>query len=275
MIVSRRLLSKTKIYDDAQIRLNELRTVQTKIMEYISKAPPGKIRVAKNGNTYQFYLRNNGKDSCGKYISKSKRKLISTYLQKKYNEKILKLISIEINNLENFLNNSSKITTQIQTIFSSEPNEIKEYIIPVDVLDDDLIREWCELKYVPKEKPQEVDLYQTDNGELVRSKSELNIANMLYKMGIPYKYECPLKLKNGVVIYPDFTLLNLKERRVQYWEHRGMMDDKTYSIHSVERVKDYQKNDLILGRDLIITEETQNIHLTPTDIVRTIEKYIL
>ena len=47
--------------------------------------------------------------------------------------------------------------------------------------------------------------YITDAGERVRSKSELVIANLLYKNNIPYMYECPLKINNNTV-YPDFTV---------------------------------------------------------------------
>ena len=83
--------------------------------------------------------------------------------------------------------------------------------------------------------------YDTKRKERVRSKSELNIANMLDSYGVPYKYECPLKLKDGKVIYPDFTVINVKSRKVIYWEHRGMMDDKNYANMAVSRIKQMRK----------------------------------
>lgn len=47
----------------------------------------------------------------------------------------------------------------------------------------------------------------SEKGERMRSKSEVLIANALYKRGIPYKYECPVLLPSGIMKYPDFTVL--------------------------------------------------------------------
>ena len=68
--------------------------------------------------------------------------------------------------------------------------------------------------YYPEQK-----VYPTKKDEMVRSKSEVMLADMYCEMGIPYRYEAELVLKNGKKRYPDFTLL--KTGRVQ----------KTWSIH--------------------------------------------
>ena len=50
-------------------------------------------------------------------------------------------------------------------------------------------------------------IHTTDKGHLVRSKSELVIANELFHLGINYEYEQPfdLELKRGTItIHPDF-----------------------------------------------------------------------
>jgi hypothetical protein len=49
-------------------------------------------------------------------------------------------------------------------------------------------------------------IHRTERGELVRSKSELVIADKLYARGIDYAYEQPLVLPNGHIRYPDFTI---------------------------------------------------------------------
>ena len=84
------------------------------------------------------------------------------------------------------------------------------------------------------------------------------LANALAGHGIPYKYECPPVLKSGIRIHPDFTVLNVKERRQLYWEHRGMMDNEDYARHTVDRIKQYLKSGIVIGRDLIITEESSS-----------------
>lgn len=117
-------------------------------------------------------------------------------------------------------------------------------------------------------------VYLTDNGEYVRSKSELNIANLLYKMNVPYKYECPLTFSNGKIIYPDFTLLDIRNRREVYWEHRGMMDDRNYLKHTVQRGKDYRKEGIYIGDHLLITEETSVLPLGTDEILSVIQHFL-
>ncbi|QQA74527.1 AAA family ATPase [Pectobacterium parmentieri] len=70
-------------------------------------------------------------------------------------------------------------------------------------------------------------VYLTDNGELVRSKSEWIIAAKLKAAGIKYQYEQPLIL-DGVERYPDFTIRDEDAGIVWYWEHNGMLNDSEY-----------------------------------------------
>ena len=155
---------------------------------------------------------------------------------------------------------------KIRQIYSNYPEEAKNYIHPIDMSDEDYANYWRAMPYKGKEVSEYVTCYETNNKEKVRSKSELNIANALAAHGIPYKYECPLLFKNGVTIYPDFTILNIKKRKEMYWEHRGMMDEKDYARNSVSRIKTYLKNGYYLGNDLIITEETSATPLGTDEI---------
>ena len=169
----------------------------------------------------------------------------------------------------------SRFSQNMIEIYSEYPEEIRNFVVPLECSDEDFVNKWLEEKYVGKQIPETTATFTTNKGEQVRSKSELNIANALAAKGIPYKYECPLTLKGGNTIYPDFTVLNVKKRRVIYWEHRGMMDDRGYSRDAVERVKDMNRNGIILGKNLIITEETGNCPLNTTEIDAVINNYFL
>ena len=81
-------------------------------------------------------------------------------------------------------------------------------------------------------------------------------------------------LANGKVIYPDFTVLKVSERKVIYWEHRGMMDDREYARNAVNRIKSYNKNGVFLGENLILTEETSTDPLG-TDEIETVISRLL
>lgn len=96
----------------------------------------------------------------------------------------------------------------------------------------------------------------TEKGERVRSKSEKIIADKLFLLGIPYRYECPLHLSDRLVVYPDFTILRVAERKELYWEHFGMMDDADYVENVMLKISSYEKNGVFLGIDLFATFET-------------------
>lgn len=64
-------------------------------------------------------------------------------------------------------------------------------------------------------------------------------------------------------IYPDFTILNKHTGTITYWEHAGRMDDPYYANDFVKKINAYISNNLLPGRDVVITYESQN---TPLDI---------
>jgi hypothetical protein len=63
-------------------------------------------------------------------------------------------------------------------------------------------------------------IHKTEKAHLVRSKSELVIANLPYRMGHGLeKYEQPMELKEGVrPIHPNFSFTDAAGDRI-VWEH--------------------------------------------------------
>lgn len=174
----------------------------------------------------------------------------------------------------NISDSSNTYLTQIQQVYSNSHPDFKSLVIPIDMSDDDYVSKWLSEEYIGKEISDSVPFYETDLKERVRSKSELTIANSLFKYGIPYRYECPLTLQNGYIIHPDFTVLNVRKRQVFYWEHRGMMDDPDYATHTVFRMKSYMNEGIILGKNLIITEETSANPLGTNEIETIIKTFL-
>ena len=66
-------------------------------------------------------------------------------------------------------------------------------------------------------------IHKTARGELVRSKSEAIITNLLVDKEIPFKYEEPLYAPDGTMFLPDFTVVFRGEE--YYWEHIGRTND--------------------------------------------------
>ncbi len=99
--------------------------------------------------------------------------------------------------------------------------------------------------------------FEIKGGYQVRSKSEVFISEALDEVGFAYRYECELRLNNGRVIYPDFTVCLPEENRLVYIEHFGLMDDPEYAMKALVRLQEYADSGIILGRDLFYTMETK------------------
>ena len=115
-------------------------------------------------------------------------------------------------------------------------------------------------------------------GEAVRSKSEVIIYDLLVKYGVPFRYECALRLRdfNGLETfrYPDFTIL-LGDGSLLYWEHLGMLSDERYLGGTASKLALYHRNGLTVGDDLILTSDAADGSINAEAIARIIEELIL
>lgn len=76
---------------------------------------------------------------------------------------------------------------------------------------------------------EEGKIHQTLTEFMVRSKSEVIIANLLFDRDIPFHYELPLFAPNGTFYLPDFTI-NWRGQ-LYFWEHLGRLDLERYRNH--------------------------------------------
>ena len=83
-------------------------------------------------------------------------------------------------------------------------------------------------------------VYRTDSGDMVRSKQERFVANLLTSEGISFEYERELSSRDGSSRYPDFTLF-IKGNQY-YWEHWGMVDDYSYRQSVAKRIRWYREH---------------------------------
>ena len=115
-------------------------------------------------------------------------------------------------------------------------------------------------------------IHKTIRGEMVRSKSEVIVANILDKLKIEYYYEEPLDV-NGKTYIPDFTLRY--QGKTAYLEHLGMLINKSYKKHWDEKRANYESMGIseTLG-NLIITEDGLNGSLDAKLIASKIQTWI-
>ena len=131
--------------------------------------------------------------------------------------------------------------------------------------------QWIKATYETNPLYQERLQHRTLLGTMVRSKSELNIANVLERLGIPYRYEQKTYV-DGNILYPDFTLL-LPNLNLLVWEHNGLMEDETYAARSYIKTMEYEKAGYRQHNNLIVTYE-DDIR-TPEQIERIVERYYI
>lgn len=115
-------------------------------------------------------------------------------------------------------------------------------------------------------------IYRTEQGELVRSKSEWIIADKLHAAGIGYEYEKPITL-DGIERYPDFTIVD-DNRATWYWEHNGMLSNEEYSVRWKRKLAAYRKEGIMTlaeGGTLLTTEEKEGSGLAADDIKKNID----
>ncbi|NMC60628.1 MAG: AAA family ATPase, partial [Candidatus Methanofastidiosa archaeon] len=115
-------------------------------------------------------------------------------------------------------------------------------------------------------------IHKTIRGEMVRSKSEVIVANILDKMNIEYLYEEPLNV-SGKTYIPDFTLRY--QGKTAYLEHLGMLSDKSYKKRWDEKRANYESVEIseALG-NLIITKDGLDGSLDATLIESKIQTWI-
>lgn len=98
-------------------------------------------------------------------------------------------------------------------------------------------------------------VHRTIRGELVRSKSELVIANYLHSIGLPYMYERELR---GSVdqdrLRPDFSFVDDAGDLI-VWEHLGMLDRPDYAAGWDWKRAWYLRNGFELDKNLFTTSE--------------------
>ena len=252
-------------------RLAELEEIRDRAEQELRIAPEGKLRINRNRKSVQYYHRQIRGDKNGAYIPAANKELAGKLAQKNYDEKILKASDQEMQAIAAYLTKCPSVLPE--KIYDHLSAERKELVIPFYETDDMIVEKWQSVQYKGKPFKEDDPVFHTDRGERVRSKSEVIIANAMNAKGRPYRYEYPLDI-GGRRFYPDFTILNLRERKVIYWDHFGMMSDPEYARKAVWKIQFYQRHGFFPGDNLICTFETRDQPLDPGLVRQMIDRFL-
>ena len=212
----------------------------------------GQIHISRCRGNWQYYYIDKAL-GIRQYMGTAQEKTIRKYIQKDYELTLNKKLMELQKRLQKFV--SVYDINEITDVYDNLPEGRKKYVVPLIESDDMYIERWLEQHPGNQNTYPQKGLYQTNHGEMVRSKSEKIIADALAKYKVPYQYESMLELGYSTV-YPDFVALNLRTRKTIYWEHLGMTSDIEYAVKNFKKIQDYEKYGYWQGRDLIITIES-------------------
>lgn len=279
-------LSPNQLAPLLEKRLAELQNLLFTKKKSYEKAPQGRIRISQNGGHPEYYLVTERGSLRGKYLPHSQKTLARQLAQKDYDARLIKLLQKEISTLQNYMKQTSN-GRAIPELYDSLCPARRSLIPPVTLTNEQYAARWQDISWTGRPFASDAPYICTARGERVRSKSEVIIADTLFRYNIPYRYEFPITLKrsnsddirrdfgSSITLYPDFLCLNTRTRTEFYWEHFGLMDSTEYSNNAAGKLRLYTENGILAGRNLIITMETQTEPPSIKALEKLIEEFLL
>ena len=258
------------IFQGLQNRYDYITAKLTEVERELPHLPPGRLICGFYKGHPKYYL---SSDKVRTYLSSKDATLIQQLSYKKYLLALQKDLLAEKKALSPYIEYQRNLTCQSEKLLYSNsqfPSLLSPYIMPVSTT----ARQWMEAPFESNPNYHEHLIYKTNAGIYVRSKSEALIVSLLVQYQIPFRYECPLPL-DGIIYYPDFTIMHPKTGRFYYWEHLGLLDKETYLKDNASKLQHFIKNGIIPTQQLIITCETKENPLDLNYVDNLIHFYFL
>lgn len=251
-------------------RKEYLEKLLTELVCKLEDSPKGKLRVSNDRGIARYYCVTSPKDTHGKYIPKKEQELAYQLAQKDYMQRLYRKVIEELEDIDKYLLKHGE--TYLEDVYSNLNQYRRNMVMPMVLTDEMFVEQWEMAAYEGNPYYPEEKVYSTKKDELVRSKSEVMLADMYYELGIPYRYEAQLQLKNGKKKYPDFTLLKIATREIIYHEHLGLLENEEYLHANLAKFDEYRENGIYLGKNLIITYEAEGFYLNVKEIRKMVQE---
>lgn len=225
----------------------------------------------KKGNPVYYHVFYSGLEKIKNYIPKSSMEFIRKLAQKPYDIKIKAMVKRTLQYVKKL--NRVYDHNQIDNYYNSLTKHRRNVTTPLVPTWEMHANAWSKQKY--KSNPYEhTTIIYTRKGEIVRSKSERLIADILFELKIPYRIEPELRLKNGEIVYPDFLIFNRNCEEI-YIEHFGMLDELLYVNKTVKKISNYTQSGFIQGKNIFYTFETSTNPLNQNDVYKLLKEHFL
>ena len=270
-----------KLMEALKKRSGQVGNLMTILRERADKAPEGTLCIRHRDTFNEYYHQLPVEKNSGEkpiwmrsYLSKGEMDVIKALAQKSYETELLRAAEKQYAAMEAFLKDYDP--DALKSVCEKLPLERKELINAIIPDDEMFVKLWEAEEYPPSEfGPNDPEFY-TKKGERVRSKSEIIIADLLRERKVPYRYEKPHEIRKGEKLWrPDFTVLNVRERKEIIFEHLGRMDDPDYVRKNMRKFSEYLRNGYYPGENLVFTIESSDRPLSVKDVELIINRYFL
>ena len=249
-----------QIQEESRLLGRQIKELETKLR----KAPDGELRCARNGNGVKWYYYG---DTAGRaYLPKKNRTLAQKLALKKFNKTSLEAARKKKAAIDACIAAYAESSKVIESLTEND-SCYRELLLPQLSRLPEHVADWAQEEYERNEDHPEILRFSTKKGDLVRSKSEVFIADTLFFNKIPYRYESKLDLGSFGIYYPDFVVYHPRLLRIYYWEHFGRMDDEEYAHKAYRKLEIYTRNGIIPMDNLLMTFETKARPLDPASTI--------
>ncbi len=221
----------------------------------LENAPAGHLKIEQRGSKYYYAVRQTNQNRrTTTYIRRNSRQL-RQYSNKRLAENALPIMKKNLSAANSFLQlHSGRDAAEIAETFPPELQKLNANLVQTGAALD---QSWAEASYPANPYHSDALILETKKGYPVRSKSEMIISDLLFSRGILYRNECRLDLNDGKPpVYPDFTILHPRTKKLIYWEHFGLMDTPDYCDDACRKINRYLKAGLAPGKNLFFSFET-------------------
>jgi len=261
-------------------KTEELERLTEQVRPLLDNTPEGVLWTKKERGKTR-YFRYNPERKTETYLGYDKAEEIKALETKNYLSKLVETAEKEKMLLEEMGEKLDSLP-RWQNVFYEIPEEKKHMIGPLnislDYFSDINLERWKMNRFNNRNNRPSANV--TLNGEYVKSKSELIIADRLRCAGVPYHYEKAKLIADEnagryMKWHPDFRVLNRRTGREYWWEHLGRMGDPEYFATNIFKLEMYAKNGIYPGDNLIITMESDSVQLGIEYVDMLIKRFLL
>ena len=255
--------------------LEEITTARKTMEQFLKTAPRGRLKTSPrtHGKCYYFMEKENGEREYIPLKDIDRAKVLAT---KSYYYELRRILIGQEEKLRKILKFYDD--REQYTLYSNYSAGRQRLLEPFFITPELLIERWKQKPYTANPKFPENKIIETESGDMVRSKSEALILQLLnsYKGKLLFRYEQELVLAPyEEAVYPDFEIISLRTGNVFYWEHVGMLGDSGYTEAFVRKINRYIINGIIPGKNLILTYECETAPFNAQTAKKMIEELII